>query len=55
MLKSCDYESGSGSDALIFKCPAGLLGNYSAIDLNGGAIIASEASAVVRPVDVKPK
>src|SRR5262249_48703894 len=50
-----DYESGSGSDTLTFKLPAGYQGALSEIDLNGGAIIASKASAAVRPAVVKAK
>ena len=50
--KSADYVSGSGSDTLIFKLPSDGTGNAASVDLNGGAIIACEASAVLRVADV---
>jgi pectinesterase len=54
-----DYASGSGSETLKFKMPMGILAEPKSIDLNGGSIIASVASATIReanlnlPVDLK--
>jgi pectinesterase len=48
-LGSAEYERGSGSNALVF---AGALDGATKIDLHGGAIIASEASATFRNADV---
>ena len=50
--RTVDYVSGSGSDVLIFKLPPDAAGDAAAVDLNGGAIIASEASAALRAADV---
>ena len=50
--KSADYVSGSGSDTLIFKLPSDGTGNAASVDLNGGAVIACEASAVLRVADL---
>jgi len=47
-----DYVSGSGSKLLIFKVAADNQAKANAIDPNGGAIFATEAAAVMRPVDV---
>jgi pectinesterase len=44
-----DYASGSGADVLVFTVPQGKRGRVAAVDLNGGAILASEASASLRP------
>ena len=40
------YESGSGTDTLVFAVPAGKGAKVTAVDLNGGAIIATEAAAI---------
>lgn len=42
------YASGSGSDTLIFTMTPGEPGVVVSVDLNGGAIIASEADATLR-------
>lgn len=46
-----DYASGSGTTTLVFNAPAGK--KASRIDLNGGAIVANEASAKLRFADTK--
>lgn len=46
--KSADYISGGGSDVLAFNLPADATGEVTAVDLNGGAIIACEAGAALR-------
>jgi pectinesterase len=43
-----DYASGSGTDTLIFNLPKGGANEVAAVDLHGGAIIASEAGATMR-------
>jgi pectinesterase len=45
------YESGSGSDTLVFAAAG--TGDVGPIDLNGGAIIATQASATVRNAELK--
>jgi pectinesterase len=50
--RSVDYISGSGSDLLVFVLPADVVGEVVAVDLNGGAIVACEASASLRAADV---
>jgi pectinesterase len=47
---SAPYAFGSGSRTLIFKLPAGNAGPARTLDVNGGAILASEASAILRQV-----
>jgi len=42
------YASGSGTDTLIFTMTPGEPGVVVSVDLNGGAIIASEAGATLR-------
>jgi len=46
------YASGSGTTTLVFKLPAGSSGPARVLDLNGGAILASEASAALRGVSL---
>jgi pectinesterase len=46
-----EYASGSGSDTLVFAVPAGRAAK--GIVLNGGAIIASEAAAALRPASLE--
>jgi len=46
--KSAHYASGSGSDWLMFNLPEDTASEASAVDLNGGAIVACEASAALR-------
>ncbi len=46
------YAGGSGTDTLVFARPAADRTPPAAIDLRGGAIIASEASARLRPADL---
>jgi pectinesterase len=48
-----DYVSGSGGNVLIFGVPARARGEAVKLDLNRGAIIASEASAILRIVDAQ--
>ncbi len=43
---ACSYKTGSGTGTLLFDVPA--TGKVKAIDLNGGAIVASQASAFDR-------
>ena len=43
-----DYASGSGSNTLVFARPQGRSAEIASVDLNGGAIIASEADATLR-------
>ena len=47
-----DYASGTGSNTLAFTAPAGTDSGVVRIDLQGGNIIATEASATVRPADL---
>ncbi|MEY4385674.1 MAG: hypothetical protein RLY20_957 [Verrucomicrobiota bacterium] len=46
--RMADYVSGSGSDVLVFKLAPGSTQGVPVLDLNGGAIIASEAGASLR-------
>jgi pectinesterase len=48
-LGSAEFARGSGTDTLVFT---GALNGATKIDLHGGAIIASEASATLRNADV---
>jgi pectinesterase len=43
-----DYASGSGTDTLTFNLPKDGVIKMASVDLNGGAIIASEAGATLR-------
>ena len=43
-----DYASGSGSDTLVFNVSKGASDQVVSVDLNGGAILASEAGATLR-------
>ena len=48
-----DYESGSGSAILVFTVPAAGLGaGVKSVDLNGGAVFATEAAATLRLADL---
>jgi len=47
-----DYVSGSGSDTLAFAAPAGPRAEVTSIDLNGGAIVATEAAATLRSANL---
>jgi pectinesterase len=47
-----DYVSGSGMDTLLFGLASDSGGEARALDLNGGAITACEASATLRPADL---
>ena len=51
--KLATYDHGSGSDLLVFAAPQGDAAQFKSFDLNGGAIIASEASAPVRTAQLK--
>jgi pectinesterase len=56
-LKMCSggvakYISGTGGDTLLFELASDSGGEVCAVDLNGGAIIACEASATLRPADL---
>jgi pectinesterase len=46
------YSAGSGTDMLLFRIPGGRYGGIREVDLNSGAIIASEAGATMRMADV---
>ena len=46
------YVSGSGSATLVFQLRAGSAGAARALELKGGAILASEASAALRPASL---
>jgi pectinesterase len=48
-----DYVSGSGGDTLTFNLPQGVSSEAASVDLNGGAIIASEAGATLRAAQLK--
>ena len=43
-----DYASGSGTSTLVFREPQGKSTEVASVDLNGGAIIATEADATLR-------
>jgi len=47
-----DYASGRGSDTLAFNLPKGRTKIVTSVDLNGGAIIASEAGTTMRPAQL---
>jgi pectinesterase len=47
-----DYTSGSGADTLVFKLPGDAPGEVAAVYLNGGAIIACEADALMRTANL---
>jgi pectinesterase len=47
-----DYASGSGTNTLSFTVPPGVQAEAAKLDLNGGAIIATEAAATLRQADV---
>jgi pectinesterase len=56
-LKMCggggaNYVSGSGGDKLLFQLASDSGDEVCAVDLNHGAIIACEASAILRPADI---
>lgn len=42
------YTSGSGTDTLVFTISKGSPGDVATVDLNGGAIMATEAAAAIR-------
>jgi pectinesterase len=46
------YLSGSGGDTLVFAAPAGPHGQVAQLDLQGGAILATAATATQRVADV---
>ncbi len=48
-----DYSSGSGTDTVFFKLPKGGATQVASVDLNGGAIIATEAGATMRLAELK--
>jgi pectinesterase len=57
-LKMCrsgvaNYVSGSGGDTLLFEPAPDSGDEVCSVDLNGGAIIASEASATLRPASMR--
>ena len=47
-----DFTSGSGSEVLVFKLPPDAAGDVASIEMNGGAIVACEASAALCAADV---
>jgi len=46
------YESGSGTATLVFTAPAGKGVDVTAVDLNGGVVLATEAAATIRAADL---
>ncbi len=46
--KFAGYVSGSGTETLVFHLPDAKAGEVESVDLNGGAIIATEAAAMLR-------
>lgn len=50
--KLADYVSGSGGDVLMFQLPTDAASEATAVDLNGGAIVACEASASLCAADL---
>lgn len=46
------YQSGSGTDTLVFSAPAASADAILALDLHGGAILATEAAATLRSADL---
>ncbi len=46
------YTSGSGTDTLTFTISKGSPGEVTAVELNGGAIVATEAAATIRFADL---
>ncbi len=46
------YESGSGTSTLLFALAAGHRADVKTVDLNGGAVMATEAAATIRAADV---
>jgi pectinesterase len=56
-LKMCgsgvaNYVSGSGADRLLFELQSDSVDDVCSVDLNGGAIIACQASALLRPANL---
>jgi hypothetical protein len=49
---TANYVSGSGTDTLSFELGWDDIGEVTAVDLNGGAIIGCQASARVRPASL---
>lgn len=49
--ETADYVSGSGSDRLVFAAHPRERPAAARLDLNGGAIVATEAAATLRPAD----
>lgn len=50
--KFADYVGGSGSNTLVFRVPEGVVDEVVSVDLNGGAIIATEAAAMMRAAQI---
>jgi pectinesterase len=48
-----NYAFGSGTDTLTFLCVSEDPPEVKSVDLNGGAILASEASASIRPASLE--
>jgi pectinesterase len=48
------YQTGGGTDTLVFASKGGTAAAVSALDLNGGAVIATEAAAVIRAYEPQP-
>jgi pectinesterase len=46
------YQSGSGTDTLVFTLPTGPRGEATGVDLDGGTIIATEAGATLRAAGI---
>ena len=43
-----DYASGSGSDTLLFTIPKGRRADVESLDVDGGTVFATQASAMLR-------
>jgi hypothetical protein len=50
--QKAEFVSGSGSETLAFKAPDQVGPELVALELNGGAMVACEAGAVLRLADV---
>jgi pectinesterase len=49
------YQSGGGSDTLVFASKGGTGAEVASLDLNGGAVIATEAAATIRAFEPQPQ
>jgi pectinesterase len=49
------YQAGGGTDTLVFASAGGTRAEVTAFDLNGGAVIATEAAATIRAFQPEPR